>query len=267
MEAPCPVPNCCRPSWDGLVCTPCAEQLRHDLQRLPADLRELDIKLTKLGVTGDSDARPSQSAPLPYDAAASEVAWCVRNTLSTWVRELDLGDTIGLANSPRAWCRWLHDRVERIRGHAAGGEIVDELRYLCSQVRRAIDLPPDLALVGSCDQCGNHLYALIDDTAVTCRHCSRAGIDVTYDVASTRMALASRVEGEQVTREVALAVIARAWGIPVRQATFRQWVHRERIQAVSASRDGRPLYRVGDVLDLARKLVASTSDTPTVRGA
>lgn len=246
MTATCP--SCNRPEHDGLLCTACTRALRLDLEHLPENWSILQEVITRQTKRGDG----SGESALPFNPAASAVGWEVNNTITTWVRELDAGDTPGLRPTIRSMVGWLLGRMQRIRGHKAAGELVDELRYACRSVRIAIDLPPELRLVGDCPLCGSTLMAPLAAQEVTCRRCAVLGVESVHPVPEMRQRLAERVEDELVSRALALQVVAKVWGIEVNQGTFRVWIHRGRLTAADVSISGVPLYRVGDVLDLAQ---------------
>lgn len=263
-EEPAPAkacPRCRAEQVDGLLCKACAGQLWLALLDLPQWLHELDLTLARQDRTGTSGK--ATGVPMPIRDQALRVRDYVRNQLATWVRELDLGDAHGLADNPRARCGWLAARIERIRIHPAADECADEVLYCRQIIEHAVDARPERDLAGYCPVCAHAMYAPRDADTVTCRDCKRAGIDASYETAVTRGALAQRrleLRGKRrdmlVTRATALAAVAHM-GRPVQPATFRKWVQRGRegepggILQLGVDRDGKPLYRLGDVMDRA----------------
>lgn len=257
----CPV--CGAEQHDWLMCRDCTRKLRLDLEHLPGNWSDLQAALVRDvgGRTyrgGGKDK--THETPLPYNPAVAQVAWDVHNTLSTWVRELDMGDTQGLADNVRALANWLLTRLERIRGHQAVEEIHDELTYACRQVRIAIDIPPELKLAGTCPVCGKPVYATLSATETTCRECAKLGVETVINVPSQRLSAARAVQDELVTRPT-LEHLITGLGFSVNPNTFKAWFrrHPDRPGPIQPERDdldremsapdGRPLYRVGRVLD------------------
>jgi len=250
-------PACGDPEHDGLICRLCIGDLRHDLHALPDLMRELATTITRQSQSGGDGARKGREEPLPYDWSAAHTRDDVVNTVGTWIRVLDLGDTVSLGVTMTAWCGWLVERTERIRSHVAGAELVDELRYSVQQVRIAIDTPPPSAFYGRCEICGRDLLGRPDATEVTCRYCERGGVSATYDAASRRRGLWQTAPEQLVTRRTALDALP-TWGLIVAPATFRSWLHRGALIA-EQQHDGRVVYRLGDVLELARRVGNGTA--------
>lgn len=268
MKIPCPV--CGSDTVDGLPCGRCTKQLRDALAELPDLLDELVTTATRQAVVGQGGGKSSDD-PLPFDWASSDQHWAIRNTLLTWVRELELGDLgewvegcwckpyrpcrgrrwVPLANDPAEWCRWLARRVERIRGHGEAAMMIDEITYCAQAARSAVDLPTDGAYCGTCDICDRPLYAKLDALEVECRHCTWAGIDAVYPVKDRRDDMVSRAEGAAVLTKAEILDVAPAYRLTINPSTFRTWTSRRQLEP-KGERMGVPLYRLGDALDLAR---------------
>lgn len=266
-------PACEGESADGLLCRECTGRLRTHLGHLPANLRDLADVVTRNVARGKGVGGKGTETPLPFNPAASDLQWEVRNTLSTWARDLDMGDLAvekwarvvnlrkggpqfgralrpgPMPDDPGTWARWIISRMERVRGHPAAGEMWSELMDVCHRVRRAIDLPPELEILGDCPTCGQVMHARPLAVEATCRKCKAAGVEEVHDATALRARLTERVHEEMVPRTVVLRVLAQL-GMEVNPATFRQWVSRGRITAHDQE-DGRKLYRVGDVVALA----------------
>lgn len=248
-ELLCTHPDCQIPTPDGLLCGKHTERLRRDLAALPGLLRQLDVTLTRQAKVGNGAGK--DRTPLPFDVRASEVGWSVRNTLQTWVRTIELDDIGDLADDPAEWARWLRKRIERIRGHAEGGMLADEIGYCVASIRRAIDAPPDNLYCGPCATCGGDLYARPSAIEVLCRRCERAGIvTLPVDVTKARKALRDRAEDMLVTRTEALRALPSMAGVDLPSKTLDRWVQDGRV----VNRGGR--VRLGDVLDAAAGWVA-----------
>lgn len=260
----CPV--CYREQADWLMCKGCSDRLVRQLREMPGLLHELRVTIErrdKIGVGGKS----SGETPLPFKIVAQTVEDSVRMELSTWVRELDFGDTRDLADNPRAWCNWLADRIERIRGNNACEEIAAGITYFTGEILRAIDRPADLEFVGKCEVCESDLYVRHGEAEAVCRKCERDGTEARYDAVAMRDEVMRRVEHQWATAAGCAAVLA-AFGLAVRAETVQNWAREQlprwkgdvkrpaKLHAQGVNAAGHRLFRVGDVIDLARARAA-----------
>lgn len=251
-------PKCGALQADVLLCTPCTDKLVAQLRSLPGLLHELHVTLTRQARMGAGGAGgKGKERPLPFNVNASEVGDTARMTLSTWVRELDMGDTEYLGDNPRAWALWLADRIERIRGHEAAAEIADEVDYLTRTIRAAIDRPADLEFYGKCGVCEADLYAPHGSVEGYCRKCKVEGVTTTYDPAANRAEIQSQAEHHWGTVAECARVLS-VFGLEVEVKTIRNWatVNRHgnvRLVSTGVNMKGLALYRIGDVMDLAQE--------------
>lgn len=231
---------------DGLLCGGCTTQLRKDLRQLADLLPDLeDMVAGRLKFTTGGKIRGTGSTGLPFNEAASETRWAVSNTLLTWCRDLDLGDLYGqVRDDPADWAWWLLARIERIRGHAAAGELADEIGFCAGQVRRAVDRPLKRTGCGKCPVCGVDVWALGDDQTGVCKGCEAVLPVLTQQPERWEQA-------EQIPmRRRDLVEAMRINGLHVKPATLRQWVKRGHLTPVDYLR-GTPLYLLADARRLA----------------
>lgn len=247
----CTVDGCDRPVSDAYVCGACLSKLEIAL----ADVRwlddQLDVVLTRQTArSAGGRVSGDREHPLPYDQRASSARWVLTNTVTTWARVVDEEEP--RANIPMlaglyVQAAWLASWSGFFRTHQAGHEAVEELTAAVSQARRVVDIRPERWYAGPCDECATDLYARAGAARVVCPNeaCAHE-----YDAMDRRGTLLAAAED----RLANAALIARAvtvLGRPVDDAKIRQWAARGRIVAKSTDHKGRPLYRVGDVLDLA----------------
>lgn len=262
----CACEACDRPVADAFVCGACAGQLERDLGDVPALVEDLDVALSRQAVFGDRAGGKSAEKPLPIDPRASEVGWVLRNTLSTWIRVLvEEGhaqahssgaetsgwssgcDGLGAGSQPLTaafMARWLLGHVEAIRHHQAGGEAADEIRSAIAHVRRVIDRPAQRWYAGACN-CGTDLYVRPGATVIACRDCGTE-----HDVAKRRTELLDALEDRLATTVEISRAVRTIGQIEVTPSAIRGYAFRGRLEAKTVDRQGRPLYRMGDVLDL-----------------
>jgi hypothetical protein len=261
-------PSCFGRSDDGLVCPQCAAAARRDLMRIPSLMRELDTTLTRQSQTGTGNGGKGAVRPLPFDGNASEVGDTVRTTIVTWVREMHLGD-VWPADTMPAMCRWLIERTERIRGHAAGAQMVDEVAYSVRILLRAIDLRPQMVYLGPCqtvigtyqDEDGEHpelcryqMYARARDEAFDCPECRAI-----YNVAAKRAEMLELVKDQTATVGTCAQVLA-VFGVEVKAETIHNWArlgqrNPPRLWRVGLNEKGEAVYRIGDIEELVRDAI------------
>lgn len=246
---------CARPSGDdAYACTACADTLAAALKEitgegLPHGLAEdLDIALAKQGTKPARDGSghtKASEAPMPMDVRASEAAGVLRSTLVTWVRLIHgEGSKRPLpADTLPAMAGWLLPITGWLRHADYGPEAIDEITAAVKQAKKAVDTPPSLAYVGPCE-CGAAVYTKTGSPIGTCRECG-----TTWGVQEQREWLRKAAEDQLMTA----AAIARATsrsGALVSPSTIRSWKVRGRIAPHGTDKDGYPLYRLGDALNL-----------------
>lgn len=253
----CAVDTCDLPVEDAHCCAGCGHRLRLALTDVPALSTELDVTLSRQSAVGHRVGSRSAGAPLPYDTRASAVAHNLRNTLQTWVRlvadEKYSDSRILPADTVSAMAGWLVSEVEYLRHHEAAVEAVTEITAAVDDARRIVDRPADRVFVGVCSavhngiSCTESLYARPSAHEVRCRTCG-----ATHEVAARREVLKAAVDDVLATpAEIARAVV---WlGDHVRPNQITRWVQAGRLVARAhypTESGQRPLYRIGDVLDL-----------------
>lgn len=255
-STPCPVPHCDRPRpGDRQVCRACEADLQRALAAVPELAAELDTTLARQSGSGPTGSTAgSRERPLPYDPRASEAVAVLRNTLVGWARILlheYEEDPPGDAVTDLA--PWLLKRLQRLAGHAAAEEAVDEI---CAAVRaawRVVDRRPDRQFAGYCPGCSVALYVRPGAIQARCRDCDADPVDVREQWDG----LAAQID-DQLFQAATMAAILGQLGRPVPAGTIRRWAWAgteeepvtPRLFARGHDRSGRPLYRVSDVLAL-----------------
>lgn len=246
MQPLCAVEHCDRPVQDATVCGACASQLETALGDVPALAEEIELVATRQSRMGSgNNGRRSTVDPVVFDIDATIMRNALRNTLTTWLRELiHTGEQSPTDEIPAA-ARWILVRVERIRHHPAGGEAVDEITACVRDVERQVMPASDRWYAGPCD-CGKDLY--VPPTAVmrTCPACGRE-----YDVADRRDWLLDKAE-DYLAHATLISQALTALAEPVTPERIWKWKERGRITAHSVDRFGRNLYRLGEVRQLLR---------------
>lgn len=253
--------GCGRPTGGSALChgdkDRCEERLVQQIAELPAQAAELDITATRQSViTNGNGGSRSAEHPIPWDRRAARAKAALRGHAWRWVMLLwDKSEPLptgGLATMGR----WLHARINRILDHPAVGDLANDIRRATSRAWAAVDRPADKIFAGICSEptddgpCIEWLYATPGRPMLTCRACGTH-----HDVKKRRETLRSHVEDVLATAaEVSRAVVI--VGEHVRLDQITRWRETGRLQVRGHVTDGgkdRPIYRIGDVLDLAHE--------------
>lgn len=251
-------PACHIPVSDGALCTTCTRHLATDLEAVPALAHQLAITRAKLDQIGERNPRGGSNVPLGFRPTAVEVADVLHMTLAVWARELATspaapGPLMDVpAEDPAELARYLRTHLEKLRHLVGTGQLTDEVGYAVKVTRRAVDRPADRVYVGPCDHCRYDLYARPHAAEVACTQCATV-----YLVEERRVWLLEALREHLATAAEIARGLGDIYGQPISRKTINQWHHRERLVEHGATRDGWPLFRIGDVLDLT-----SHGDTP-----
>jgi hypothetical protein len=232
-----------------------------------------------------SKERPKRNAlietRLPYQPGAEKRAHAAEGTIVTWARhvaeERGIGTPMpGPVQGPLCRAGWgcnhrtcdlirarsidhpaaraatfLLDHLDWIRHRPEAAEAVDELNAAAATLQRVVDSPPALAYAGPCwnelgdgERCEFELYAVEGRNSVTCQGC---GED--HDLAARRRWLLGEAQDALATAATLAAALS-SLDTPVTSSMIRNYADRGRIVAHGHDRQGRPLYRVGDVVDV-----------------
>lgn len=255
-----PCELCATPVSDASVCVGCSRRLELALGDVPALVADLEVTLTRQAAGEPRVGSRGSDKPMPYDARASMVSAALRATLCSWVLLCAEEHYSGARDLPEdrvsAMAGWLMHEVGWLRTHVAAVEAHHEILDAIGNARRAVDRPADRVFVGVCSnvergiECTEQLYAKQLAHEVRCRICGS-----THSVEARRKVLRASVD-DVLARpaEIARAVV---WlGENVRKDQISRWVQAKRLVAkahLPVGEDMKPLYRIGDVLDLLAK--------------
>jgi hypothetical protein len=146
---------------------------------------------------------------------------------------------------------FLLTQLDWIRKHADAAAYVDELSTAAATLLWCVDRPPNTAYAGPCwetladeSRCGFELYAIEGAAIVECRGCG-----TTHVLADRRKWLRGEVQ-DALAIAATLAAGLSSLDMPVTSSMIRNYAARGRIVAHGHDVVGRPLYRVGDVVDV-----------------
>lgn len=243
--------TCGKPTGDSTyLCTDCKADVRNALGNTTELVEDLTLTMSKQRRFG-SPIGGSRSAeqPLPFNLVAGNVLRDLHHELLAVVHSCQRSHvpSYGYPHQPggtsSSMARWL---LWRLDGMAAQPWAADTLRLVQVSARGVgvIDSPATRTFAGPCDDCGHDLYARAGKQHVTCHNCG-----LTYDLAARRRWLLGMVHDRLATAtEVARALTSLE--LPVTAERIRQWKHRGRLAPLAHDPLDRPLYRVGDVVDL-----------------
>jgi hypothetical protein len=263
--------RCGRPTPDGYADVHCRDLIRRDL--LGDDSRDdrpglvdtapaaRDIAQGQSRGGGEGGASGKPESRLPLDLAVTAKLDAVQGEMTTWARhvaeERYSGPQGHVGEDPIVVAaRYLAANVEWLRHRPEVDEAYAAIELCARVVRGIVRGPAAQRFLGPCGAhwtewnpdgtpldagyCEGDVYARDGAASGRCRTC---GAEV--DTAERQAWLDAEVR----SRAFRAAHIAEAYGI--RPNTIRKWAERGKLTAHGTDRDGRPLYNVGDVLDLA----------------
>lgn len=149
---------------------------------------------------------------------------------------------------------WMAGFPNLLAGHHQAVAIHADIRELVHAARRAIDRPAQRVYLGECGGrteeglCTAALFGLQDRLGA---HCFECGADWLVD--ARRKTMLSGIE-DKFAHSGNLAALVKANGVPLASSTVRNYARTGKIRCMGNDSKGRPLYRVGDVLDVLLKL-------------
>lgn len=139
--------------------------------------------------------------------------------------------------------RWLRSWVPWLRMHPAAAEFVAEMDEAVGKARWVVDSTRERVFVGVC--CGARVYAPTGRPTTGCPACGAS-----FDVAEQRGLMVDALT-DQLAHAGLIGRALESLGVQVTPDAIRKWAERGRLLAHGRDEKNRPLYRVGDVIDLA----------------
>ena len=268
MSDKCHVPACGRPVQDACLCETCADELKEaltDFDQLAEALDAAYLRQQRFSVGSlNEHLRDPDESKVPFNDRAGRIRRELSRELLRWV--LHVQDAHGLAWLPDPLTRHPSDRTQRastramaarllwampyFRTNPAGADAHRTFTSLWARGLRCVDRPPDLVYLGVCswitdgDECPEDLYAEWGKDHARCRGCGHE-----HRVDDRRSVLIAAVKS-QLANAADISRGLSGLELKVTAERIRQWKRRNRIIAHGTDRNGYPLYRVGDVIDL-----------------
>jgi len=250
---------------DAYLCRTHTDDLTRDLQAVPDLVAELETTITRQDrIAAERHGGRSAERPLPFNLRASETASNLNTTINAWALDVsrlaeDERDRLSehhYADSA-AVASWLARNLHTLRQHPEAGIAFDELTHAVLEARRSVDRPLERVFAGPCGEpladgtdCREDLYAAPGKSHATCRGCGAR-----HDMQERRDWMLSCIE-DQVAYSGLLAGLVSNLGVQIGSSTIRRYASAGRIHAISVDAKRRPLYRIGDVLDVFLKRAA-----------
>lgn len=248
--------TCPRPVPDTAYgCIECAARLAGRMGQIAGVAAEVDTTIAKQDRIGSGGPRATGAEiPLPYNAQAAEQGAAVAGELTTWARhvqeqtgrDVPHGHPVAAAAQFLAGAMtWLRYRPEWSEAHAA-------LSPLLKDVLRIIDIQPERRYVGPCSyddpdtgqQCLADVYARPHAVVAVCLACGTE-----YDVEQCQEWMRQQLE-DLLARPIEIAGIMQRLGLKIGYSTIAAYAQKGLIAAHGHDAHLRPMYRVGDVLDV-----------------
>jgi hypothetical protein len=249
------------------VCTPCEDALLRDLKDIPSLIVHLELaeaRVTRLG-----DGGGTRGEALAWDDRARAAHDRLTKLLAGWVRVLQPQTPDQPKATVIAHTYWLTRHRHLLLRHPAADEALGAIQHAVKQARWAIDRPADKIYAGPCDQCGHDLLAKPGAEEVVCSTCvDDDGRTLVYQVEARRDWM--RAETEDLLGNSAwVSAIVTQLGVKVSQSAIRMWVKRGKLTPRTflpprtVGGEPRPMYRVGDVIEVARRKLSAAPDRRT----
>lgn len=257
--------TCGRPTRDvAYVCETCIDNLARDLGEIPWLEDELETTTTRQqGINYAGATSKGAEIPSPVHWGAADARRHLTELLASWV--LFCSETHVANQSPDQtlpapelvpMSRWLLWRLDGLALVDIGPEIIDELTNAIAKCRRVIDRPADKLYAGRCDSeydagegqivtCPEDLYVRVGAKVVNCQTCGTPS-----DIPQRRARLLKEAEEVLATAVEISRAVSWLGTEPLTADRVRQWASRDRLLARGHDKDGRPMYRVGDAIDL-----------------
>lgn len=254
---------CTAPTGDtGRLCRTHTADLERDLADVPHLVAELEVTRTRQDrVAAEKHGGRSATRPLPWNEHTAQKAFELNATLNAWALDVSkLGederdrladqhhtDTAGVAT-------WIARNIRTLRMHSEAGQAHEELRDAIQQARHAVDKPVEKVFAGPCNadledgtSCTEDLYGYPGKPHARCAACTAV-----HDMAQRREWMLGCIE-DQVAHSGLLAGLVTNLGVQIASSTIRKYASAGRIKVISIDSKRRPLYRIGDVLDVFLK--------------
>lgn len=236
--------HCTAPTAAGIyLCDTAEGELFALLGQIPDTLADAADTVARLdgrtnttrgaGTTGNA----TTSAPVNLEASARVDA--LQHTIADYCGRLHAAiPAAGVASAD-----YLRRRLTDLIRQPWAGEALDQIATAHRRLVAAVDRPPEIRTFGPCqeDACPGKIRATAGHPIARCRVCGAQ-----YETGEL-MGNAVSNAWHHAAPLAAVVRALRAVGVDVHERTVRTWAERGHLGTPAATRDGRPLYTMGQV--------------------
>lgn len=268
----------CSRTTDMFLCWECTKILKSRLDSVIWLAPEVDLTLARQTRATDQEDRVggNREQPLPFHLPASETAWVLHNTLSTWAR--DLCETRSITYIPIGYlpplppgfvgplrpgerhvqpdfvdstagiAAWLSHHVIAIASSEVAGECFSEISDAVAACHRVIDRRPGRLYIGPCGEvvngarCKADIYVTVGRDEARCPTCS-----ADHEVQARRDALQEQMRGILGTAAELSRLLPWIMNAPITRKRITYYARRGSITARNVG--GETMYQIGEVID------------------
>lgn len=221
-------------------------------------LDDLDVTICgvdKVGGASIGIVTRNGETPLPFNEKASDIKHMLCNAVTSWTRVFAEDNPHLLFNvaTIEDAARWMAGFPNLLAGHVAAVEMHADIGALVHRARRSIDRPAQRVYLGECGgatedgRCDATLFGYEGRAGARCGQCGAEWL-----IEARRRTMLADIE-DKVAHSGNLAALVKANGVPLASSTIRNYARTGKIASVGVDARQRPLYRVGDVLDVLLK--------------
>ena len=244
----CTATACATPTADGIhLCDPHEGEAFALLGQIPDTLADAADTVARLdghtNATRHTATATTTSAPVNLEASARVDA--LQHTIADYCGRLHAAiPAAGVASAD-----YLRRRLPDLIRQPWAGEALDQIATAHRRLVAAVDRPPEIRTFGPCqeDACPGKIRATAGHPIARCRVCGAQ-----YETGEL-MGNAVSNAWHHAAPLAAVVRALRAVGVDVHERTVRTWAERGHLGTPAATRDGRPLYTMGQVAAAATR--------------
>ena len=234
--------HCTAPTADGIyLCDTAEGELFALLGQIPDTLADAADTVARLdGRTNATRGTTSTTTSAPVNLEASARVDALQHAIADYCQRLHAATpAAGVASAD-----YLRRRLPDLIRQPWVGEALEQIATAHRRVVAAVDRPPEIRTFGPCqeDGCPGKIRAAAGHPIARCRVCGAQ-----YE-AGELMGNAISNAWHHAAPLTAVVRALRAVGVDVHESTARTWAERGHLGEPAATRDGRPLYTMGQVV-------------------
>lgn len=268
--------GCSRPTTGGYLCAFCTDELEQLSAELSAMIGLLydhmggqvrfkepsgggrSSKSTK-DEHGEVSIETGLDLPVNATTASTLLKTFLRHTTRLLMEAGAAHPTRLPADELEPMARFLYGHLPSFRRLPDVYVMKEELATLTKRVVRLIDKPSGRVYAGRCSiqtegaECPEELYAVRGKPFIACKRCGYR-----HEVEARQEVMRRVAEDTLMTGKEMRTIFPYFFGVPLKDATFRSWKARGKLEVISVTYSGEELYRCGTILDLAIEAAART---------